>query len=93
MLIFLSLLILWFLFFVYNRMDSQIWNQLLFFWRYDLSSIEKASLLVLFINILFIIILVRYAIIEISKNKKVSKPKSKTRKTVRKAKKETAVDL
>lgn len=92
MLIFLSLLILYLLFFVYNKIDVQTINQFMFFFKYELSNLERTNLLILFINILFLIGLTIYLIISIT-HKKTNKKISKTRKTTRKSKTSKSINV
>jgi len=92
MLIFLSLLILYFLFFVYNKIDVQTINQFMFFFKYELSNLERTNLLILFINILFLIGLTIYFIISIT-HKKTNKKVSKARKTTRKSKTSKSINI
>jgi len=90
MLIFFTLLILWFLFFVYNQVDFTIVKEnFLFFYRFGLNNLERANFVLIVFDLLLLISFIVYLILKIKEYKKTTKKTTKKRSTTRKPRKTT----
>jgi len=88
MLIFFTLLILWFLFFVYNQVNFlAIKNNFIFFYQFSLNNLERANLILIAFDLLLLVCFTIYLITKIVEYKKSTKKVIKKRKTTRKPRK------
>ncbi len=92
MLTFFALLILWFLFFIYNKFNIvALKDYLLFFYKINLNNLERANIILILLDFLLVLTFVIFLIVKIvdckkSTQKIIKKPVAK-KKTVRKVKK------
>ena len=74
MLIFFALLILWFVFFIYNKFDFAGFKDSLFlFYRINLSNLERANVILIIFDSIFLLIFIIYLIIKILEYKRTTK--------------------
>ena len=58
MIIFISIILIWFLLFAYNQIDLTLWQtKFWYFYKFELSNLERTNLIIVFINILIIFVL------------------------------------